>query len=227
MITCLAIETVGPMERPLNCHYMLPCCAGGKCCPARRGEWWVRLALDTEHLGRAEESLEVRSFFVPLLRRVHKDCLLIACMTLLHHQVGMQDLVYCGCCLNTSVCCWRQVAETALADEWVKHGERLALQKRILRLGKPPRRWKRPPWAQAAQWDPREVRIEAQPLPNALGIKSRFLCPSGKGDCTVEELALAWYAEEEHGSWQGASQSLYPQACGGWWWSQASTACTA
>lgn len=29
-----------------------------------------------------------------------------------------------------------QVAETALADEWVRNGERLSLQKRVLRLGK-------------------------------------------------------------------------------------------
>ena len=33
--------------------------SGGVCCPNRRGEWWFRLSLDTEHLGRTEESLEV------------------------------------------------------------------------------------------------------------------------------------------------------------------------
>lgn len=35
------------------------CCIGGACCPNRRGEWWVRLSINTEHLGRTELSLEV------------------------------------------------------------------------------------------------------------------------------------------------------------------------
>ena len=33
--------------------------AGGVCCLRRRGEWWTRLSLDLEHLGRPDESLEV------------------------------------------------------------------------------------------------------------------------------------------------------------------------
>lgn len=32
---------------------------GGECCYNRRGEWWVRLSIDTEHMGRPEEALEV------------------------------------------------------------------------------------------------------------------------------------------------------------------------
>lgn len=36
-------------------------CAGGVCCQRRRGEWWIRLSLDTEHLGRPEEALEARA----------------------------------------------------------------------------------------------------------------------------------------------------------------------
>lgn len=32
---------------------------GGVCCLRRRGEWWTRLSLDLEHLGRPDESLEV------------------------------------------------------------------------------------------------------------------------------------------------------------------------
>lgn len=62
-----------------------PAHPGGECCPGRRGEWWLRLSIDTEHLGRPEEALEV--------------------------------------------------AEAALADEWLSHGDRLALQRRVLRLG--------------------------------------------------------------------------------------------
>ena len=33
--------------------------AGGLCCLRRRGEWWTRLSLDLEHMGRPDESLEV------------------------------------------------------------------------------------------------------------------------------------------------------------------------
>ena len=34
-----------------------------------------------------------------------------------------------------------QAAEASLVDPWVRHGDLLALQRRVLRLGKPPRRW--------------------------------------------------------------------------------------
>lgn len=49
------------------------------------------------------------------------------------------------------------MAEAALADEWVMNGDRIALQRRVLRLGKPPRRWKRPSWAAVALREPLEV----------------------------------------------------------------------
>ena len=62
-----------------------------------------------------------------------------------------------------------QIAEAALADEWVTHGDRLALQRRVLRLGKPPRRWRRPPWAAAALSEPREVCLLARPLTSVIG----------------------------------------------------------
>lgn len=53
--------------------------------------------------------------------------------------------------------CMVQMAEAALADEWVINGDRVALQRRVLRLGKPPRRWKRPSWAAVAMREPLEV----------------------------------------------------------------------
>ena len=129
-----------------------PPSAGGTCCPSRRGEWWLRLSINAEHLGRPVDALEL--------------------------------------------------AETALADDHLSPGDRLALQRRVLRLGKPPRRWKRPPWAEACQWEPPEVRIEGRPLTSATGAKSRFY---GLNDeqCTVEELALEYYAGEEGGGWRG------------------------
>jgi Fanconi-associated nuclease 1 len=95
-----------------------------------------------------------------------------------------------------------EIAETALADESLGPGDRLALQRRVLRLGKPPRRWKRPPWAAAAQREPREVRIEGRPLAATTGMKSRFYGFNGE-QCTVEELALQYYARSEGGGYLG------------------------
>ena len=102
-----------------------------------------------------------------------------------------------------------QTAESALADEWVKHGDRLELQRRLLRLSQPPRRWKTYRWAAAAKREPKEVRIEAMPLPNVLGIKSRFPCDNEEGNCTVEQLALSWYAEPQNGGWKGQPSSKF------------------
>lgn len=41
------------------------------------------------------------------------------------------------------------VAENGLLDPWVRAGSRMGLQRRILRLGKPPRRWKTPSFAES------------------------------------------------------------------------------
>jgi fanconi-associated nuclease 1 len=42
-----------------------------------------------------------------------------------------------------------QVAENGLLDPWVRAGSRMALQRRVLRLGKPPRRWKVPSFSRS------------------------------------------------------------------------------
>ena len=55
-------------------------------------------------------------------------------------------------------------------------------------------------WAGQVAKDPPEVRITAQPLPNVLGIKSRFEGPDG-AEITVEQLALQHYARS--GAWEG------------------------
>ncbi len=47
-----------------------------------------------------------------------------------------------------------------------------------------------------------KVRIEGQPLNSVLGIKSRFV-GNGGDECSVEELALQYYAAEAGGSWTG------------------------
>jgi hypothetical protein len=39
----------------------------------RRGDWWLRLSIDTEHLGRPEEALEVcLSICLPVLTQSAK-----------------------------------------------------------------------------------------------------------------------------------------------------------
>ncbi|GLI71599.1 hypothetical protein VaNZ11_016863 [Volvox africanus] len=139
----------------------------GRCCPGRRGEWWMRMSVDLQHLGREEEAL--------------------------------------------------QVAEAALTDPWIRHGDRLALQRRVLRLGKPPRRWRRPPWAATALAEPREVVVSAIMMKGAAGVKSCFAVPSARGNgdsggssadgssrmVSVEELALLHYGSAAGGGWRG------------------------
>ena len=54
------------------------------------------------------------------------------------------DLEHMGC-PNESL----SVAEAGLLDPWVRAGSRMALQRRVLRLGKPPRRWKTPSFSES------------------------------------------------------------------------------
>ncbi|KAL5703244.1 phosphodiesterase I [Ranunculus cassubicifolius] len=93
------------------------------------------------------------------------------------------------------------VAEEGLLDSWVRAGSRMALQRRVLRLGKPPRRWKIPNFAESIKRKIKEVHVMGRPL-NCDGLKNRFY--DGDGDqCGVEELALQYYAGEGGGGWQG------------------------
>ncbi|PRQ38139.1 putative phosphodiesterase I [Rosa chinensis] len=92
------------------------------------------------------------------------------------------------------------VAENGLLDEWVRAGSRVALQRRVLRLGKPPRRWKTPSFAESVKRKIMEVNVPGRPLNCAIGTKSRFYGEDGE-QCGVEQLALQYYAEE--GGWQG------------------------
>lgn len=43
------------------------------------------------------------------------------------------------------------IAENGLLDPWVRAGTRISLQRRVLRLGKPPRRWKTPSFSESVQ----------------------------------------------------------------------------
>lgn len=92
-----------------------------------------------------------------------------------------------------------QVAENGLLDPWVRAGSRMALQRRVLRLGKPPRRWKVPSFSRSVLRKIPEVYVQGRPLNSELGAKNRFYNEEGT-QCGVEELALHYYAGE---GWQG------------------------
>ncbi|KAG5252096.1 fanconi-associated nuclease [Salix suchowensis] len=106
------------------------------------------------------------------------------------------DLEHMGC-PNESLL----VAEDGLLDPWVRAGSRMALQRRVLRLGKPPRRWKAPSFSSCIKRKIREVHIQGRPLNCEAGTKSRFYGEDG-AQCGVEQLALQYYAGEG-GGWQG------------------------
>ncbi|XP_022949023.1 fanconi-associated nuclease 1 homolog [Cucurbita moschata] len=93
------------------------------------------------------------------------------------------------------------VAENGLLDPWVRAGSRMALQRRILRLGKPPRRWKTPSFAESIKRKITEVHVQGRPLNRETGMKSRFYGESGD-QCSVEQLALEYY-NGEGGGWLG------------------------
>eukprot|EP00775_Hariotina_reticulata_P006708 gene6708-6929_t len=95
-----------------------------------------------------------------------------------------------------------EAVEASLADSWVRGGDLLGLQRRLLRLGKPPRRWKRPSWSRQVEWEPPELAITGRPLNCTTGAKSRFYGLDGS-QVSVEELALQHYATPEGGGWQG------------------------
>ncbi|KAB2041166.1 hypothetical protein E1A91_D02G135300v1 [Gossypium mustelinum] len=105
------------------------------------------------------------------------------------------DLEHIGC-PNESL----SVAEAGLLDPWVRAGSRMALQRRVLRLAKPPRRWKTPSFSVSLKRKIVEVHIQGRPLNCEAGRKSRFYGEDGE-QCGVEQLALQYYARE--GGWQG------------------------
>ncbi|KAK1390926.1 Fanconi-associated nuclease [Heracleum sosnowskyi] len=93
------------------------------------------------------------------------------------------------------------IAENGLLDPWVRAGTRISLQRRVLRLGKPPRRWKTPTFSESVQRKITEVHVQGRPLNCVTGTKSRFYGEDGE-QCGVEQLALQYYAGEG-GGWQG------------------------
>lgn len=52
-----------------------------------------------------------------------------------------------------------QVAEKGVTDPLIRGGDLVALQRRVVRLSKPPRRWKKPPYAEALDLKVEEVSV--------------------------------------------------------------------
>ncbi|XP_059310582.1 fanconi-associated nuclease 1 homolog isoform X2 [Lycium ferocissimum] len=94
-----------------------------------------------------------------------------------------------------------EVAEKGLLDPWVRAGSIVALQRRVLRLGKPPRRWKTPSFLDSVNRKIVEVHVQGRPVNCKTGVKNVFYGEDGER-CGVEELALEYYAGEG-GCWQG------------------------
>ncbi|CAN6801582.1 unnamed protein product [Brassica oleracea] len=92
------------------------------------------------------------------------------------------------------------VAEQGLLDPWVRAGSRIALQRRVLRLAKPPRRWKTPTFPNLIDNKIPEVTIQGRSLNCEVGMKNRFYGEDGE-QCGVEQLALQYY--NGGGGWQG------------------------
>uniref|UniRef100_A0A0D9WME6 Fanconi-associated nuclease n=1 Tax=Leersia perrieri TaxID=77586 RepID=A0A0D9WME6_9ORYZ len=93
------------------------------------------------------------------------------------------------------------IAEAGVIDPWIRAGSKIALQRRVLRLSKPPRRWKVPSYANAVKRHIKEVNIDGRPLNCETGAKNIFYGYDGEL-CGVEQLALQYYADEG-GGWQG------------------------
>ncbi|THU49720.1 hypothetical protein C4D60_Mb06t12520 [Musa balbisiana] len=93
------------------------------------------------------------------------------------------------------------VAEEGILDPWVRAGSRIALQRRVLRLGKPPRRWRIPDYADSVKRKIKEVCIRGRPLTSETATKNSYYGYDGEL-CGVEQLALQYYAEDG-GGWSG------------------------
>jgi Fanconi-associated nuclease 1 len=100
-----------------------------------------------------------------------------------------------------------ELAETALADPCIRPDERLTLRKRVLKLAKPPRRWLKPAWRNEMPQEPKSVTIEAVALQDSrqqsgAGQRCRYH-GNDMAICSVEELALQYYASDRGGNYVG------------------------
>ncbi len=91
------------------------------------------------------------------------------------------------------------LSELALEDPTVKSDCKQTLMKRVVRLSKPPRRWKVPTFPDLVLCDPKETFIEGTLLTSITGRKSKFM--GADGACSVEDLALQYYNQLDQ--WSG------------------------
>jgi hypothetical protein len=109
-------------------------------------------------------------------------------LTLDHSVLHKQSTI---CQHHATSCAHLQAVESSLADSWVRWGDRLGLQRRLLRLSKPPRRWRRPSWAPQAEWEPPEHGIVGRPLNCTTGLKSRSAAQMHVASCDAAEAGRA------------------------------------
>jgi len=100
-----------------------------------------------------------------------------------------------------------RVCEAGLQDSWVRCGDRIRLQRRLLRLARRHKRWGLlgAPWRVDVEWEAPVDMITARALNASVPEKNRYCTILDDGDAvmSVENLALAHYAGDEAGNWRG------------------------
>ena len=184
--------------------------------PSKRGDWWNRFAIDLEHVSHPQSPSLSSSLSSSLSFILHIFLILLSHSQITDPILRSRSWIRSLSLTHSLVCDWRlwgtqmgriesslEVAETALHDDRVRVGPRLALQRRVIRLGKPPRRWKKPSFFDRASWKPRERGFVARPTNRKRSVKSTFVGFDDEDDVTVEQLALQFYASEDQGQWKG------------------------
>lgn len=105
------------------------------------------------------------------------------------------------------------MAESALADKEVRGGDRLALMRRALRLGKPPRRWKPPAWVCQLPCEPPEVQTFASPLCGC-ALRCLLLLFDARQVAATLELPVSGHADPIHVQVLEPSVWVARPACG-------------
>lgn len=102
-----------------------------------------------------------------------------------------------------------EAADAALADPWLRGGHRLDVQRRALRLGKPPRRWRQPPWADDALWEPPVHPVHAAPVTSGVGLGY-----SVRNKCAASSACDGWLRSLSRCTWR--ARQRYPSTANVW-----------
>lgn len=90
-----------------------------------------------------------------------------------------------------------KISEEALKDKRLGEGNKIGIQRRILKLAKPPLRWKSPKFDYFPN-EPEEIYINGTLVISKLGEKNKYLFSDGL--CSVEDLVLHHFKME---GWNG------------------------